>query len=730
MSDADAKRRGFFMYVFGEAEGYLCVAFRNAISGSFQEEFYQYPEALDEALKDINEKYVENDVYFCPHLLTVPKRVKNNVSECPCAWSDLDECHPDNLKVEPTITVMTSEGRYQAYWKFDGLVSPTDAEAISKRIAYEHKDEGADTSGWDLTQLLRVPLTYNHKYREEAGPHTVMVTSANSKTKYSIDDFEAYPLVEHQEHTVREMPDELPDAEEVLDENKLRINPRVWKLIEETPTDDWSAKLWELELSLFEAQLTAPEVFTVAYEAACNKYARDDRDPSFLWKEVLRAEKTVQDRNAPIQQQEFLSAALKEKPLLTEEEREYVRNNPGFVEDYIEWAKSIGDAAWQYHQAGAFIALSTLLSGYVELPTSFGSLRTNLWFMILADTTLTRKTTAMDLAMDMVREVDSDCILATDGSIEGLLTSLSMRPGRASVFLRDEFTGLIEAMTRKDYMAGMMEALTKLYDGKYQKRVLKREVIEVKDPILVLFAGGIKNRMHFLLKHEHVTSGFVPRFIFVTAESDITRVKPIGPPTNRTEDRRRHLIERLFTMRQHYIDQLQGTPQATLKFEMTDEAWIRYNRFDNEMVEYALKSQAKELYTPYMARLAINGLKAAVLLSAARADGEQLVTEDDIIRAFYYVEQWREYGVEILSNIGNTTEEQLLQRIARRVEEVPGIMRSDVMQSYHLTARQADQIFATLEQRGLILRKRAGRTERLIPQTGEPTHDKESAGSN
>src|SRR5690606_32174212 len=103
-----------------------------------------------------------------------------------------------------------------------------------------------------------------------------------------------------------------------------------------------------------------------------------------------------------------------------------------------------------------------------------------------------------------------------------------------SVFLRDEFSGLLEQMTKKDYMAGMAELLTKLYDGKMQKRILRKETVEVREPILILFAGGIKNKVTRILTHEQVSSGFMPRFIFITAESDISTLKPLGPPTQKT----------------------------------------------------------------------------------------------------------------------------------------------------------------------------------------------------
>src|SRR5579862_7181105 len=102
------------------------------------------------------------------------------------------------------------------------------------------------------------------------------------------------------------------------------------------------------------------------------------------------------------------------------------------------------------------------MSGSIQLPTSYGLIIPNLWFLLLADTTLTRKSTALDLAVDMLTEVDPSLIMATDGSIEGMFTALSLRPGQPSIFLRDEFSGLIEMMTKRDYYAGMGEALTKM----------------------------------------------------------------------------------------------------------------------------------------------------------------------------------------------------------------------------------------------------------------------------
>ena len=498
------------------------------------------------------------------------------------------------------------------------------------------------------------------------------------------------------------------------------MNPRVWTLFYEEPSGTWSGRLWQLELLLLESGLDREETYIVADASACNKYRRDHRDKRLLWKEICRAEAHV---NSLQRQLATIKPPAYTTPILTEKEREWVQANPSFVEEYVEWAKALGDAAWQYHQAGAFIILSTLLSGSIRLPTSFGTIIPNLWIMILADTTLTRKTTSMDIAMDMILDIDPDAILATDGSIEGLFQSLSARPGRPSVFLRDEFSGLLEAMTKKDYYAGMQETLTKMYDGKFQKRVLRREVIEVKDPILILFAGGIRTRIYELLRYEHVASGFIPRFLFISADSDITKLRPLGPPTDESMTQRDALVKFLADVHQRYTQDVEmrigeRVIKRPRKYDakLTPDAWVRYNHYEADLVAAGLDSEQPELMTPTMDRLAKSGLKMAGLLAATRQQsGEVVVEEEDLIRAFYYIEEWRDHTLGLLAAVGKTASERLLERILGAIKRTPGVSRSQLMQNYHLTSRDASLMFETLMDRGLIGRDKRGRAEFYTP---------------
>jgi hypothetical protein len=736
-SEANGSRSSFFRAAFGTAHGYLALAFLTPDKKNFWEAYFMWPEEEDEALTEIRNNLASHNVYFCPQLFRSKHRKKEEVIATPTAWSDLDTCSPDLMLIRPTLVVESSAHRYQALWSLDE-VEPDDAELLSKRIAYHHAAEGADRSGWDLTQLLRVPMTYNFKYNALAGELQVVRMVNYHHSSYRLSDFDKYyPPIEGSEVDIIPMPEvaDLPEtAEELLQEKRRMMNPLLWQLYNTEPTQDWSKALWQLHMLVYEAGFTREEGFVIAREAKCNKYARDGRSLTLLWKEVLRAH-AKGDATATLLE---VPGGPERTTLLTEEERSSVSRQPDtFVERYIAWARSRGDAAHQYHQAGAFIILSTLLSGNVILPTSFGTFIPNLWFMILADTTLTRKTTAMDMAVDLIQELDPDAILATDGSIEGLMTSLSLRPGRPSIFLRDEFSGLLESMTKKDYYAGMAEVFTKLYDGKMQKRVLRKETLEVRDPRLILFAGGIKNKVTGLLTFEQVSSGFMPRFIFITAESDITKLKPLGPKTDVSQEGKDRILDEMTRLQNFYqrttsveIGTTTGISgkieiPCVLEAQLTDEAWIRYNQLESEMLQVGIASEFRaDVLTPTYDRLAKSILKAAVLLAASENTSEQVVvTLDHVLRAIYYGEQWKIHADDIMANIGKTTYERQIINIHKLVWRKPGLSRSQVMQHYHLNAKQTSEIFETMAQRGLITVAKIGPGTQLYPTQIHPPEE-------
>lgn len=711
----------FFRYIFKRGAGTVCLAKLHREEKQLEQQFFEYEYDSVDTLLDFCDLWGRDyDLYIAPFFLNKRKRTKETIESCPCVYSDLDTCHPDKMLVTPTFVIESSPNRYQAMWVFSEPIDPQVAENISKRIAYYHANDGADKTGWDLTQLLRIPGTLNLKYAPEE--IDVKIIKVDPRDQSVEELLAAYPEVEDDiVKTDIPMPDEseLDNAENIIEKYEKRITLQTLGLIQSEPKEDWSKSLWSLENLLYEAGLDRNECFVVSRVSACNKYKRDNKPEALLWNEVC---KVYGKRDAAFNIKKESEKTL-DKSLLTLEEQAQAAGTRTIIEEYTDWATALGDAAPQYHQASAFMMLSALLAGSIKLPTSFGTVLPNLWFMILADTTLTRKTTAMDLAIELLSEIDSNTVLATDGSIEGLFTALSVRPGVPSIFLRDEFSGLLEAMNKKEYMAGMGESLTKLYDGKFQKRILRKETIEVREPVLLIFAGGIKTKILQLLRFEDVASGFMPRFIFITAESDISKMKPLGPPTISSTSERERIRGRFATIGGHYsrpsrlsIGDKIVEAKAEWKAELTPAAWERYNKIETELLSKGLNSPNKEILTPTFDRMSKSGLKAAILIAAARRLEEKVVvTEEDLLKAFSYIDKWRPYTLEVVSNIGKSSNETLISKVLKSITESPGIFRSTIMQNHRLSARDASAMFATMEERNLITKQKQGRAERYWP---------------
>ena len=718
-------RLGFIQWLIGDDPGYIGLGAKGATNNSWVEATFKWPQNVEEIAHFIKTHGATHNVYMCPTPLRNSGRTKVNVSFSNVCWADLDECPVEKLKLPPTIVIQTSEGRHQCYWRLNNKTHADLVEDLNRRIAYAHEDDGCDISGWDLTQMLRIPNTNNFKYLPEE--HKVRMVAFDPTNVYDVSEIEeAYPQIERFKQLVSTdvlpVPDvsKLEDGKTLLEKWQTSIHPRVWRLFRTVPETDWSNELWNLQLTLFEIGVPREEVFVIARDAACNKFARDNYGIDVLWREVLRAELAVKDPKIVNLNQGLAIDAdnVPDRDLLTPDEAKSASEDITIIDDYINWASSVTDAPPQYHVAGAFIILTGLLSGYLRLPTSYSTIIPNMWFMILADTTLTRKSTAMDLATEMLDELSPEVTLATDGTVEGIMQSMSMRPNMPSMFKRDEFSGLLDLMNRRDYYAGMLEAFTKLYDGKTLKRQLKKESIVVQDPIFIMFAGGIKERIYSQITHHHINSGFIPRFCFVTANADFNKIRPLGPPTTVSKEGKSNLLKRFDEIRALSVPRSEPGVFMTANYteaSMTPGAWRRFNELDEVMQNIGFYSTQDDLMTPMMARLSMSGLKAAMLIAASRTrlPGLPLIIEErDIVKAFSFVQQWKMHAFQVVINSGKSVVEKEMERVYKDIVRsgTEGETRSSLMSKYHLTAREADNIFTTLEQRGLIATLKRGKT--------------------
>lgn len=727
-TDESRLRSQFLDYVFGDRNGFVCLASGLPLKNGkikFEQEFFKWPDNKPDALKYIEGSRNKN-VWFGVNLLDKPERIKENCLPQDLVWADLDTCHPSLLDPSPHVVIESSPDRYQALWKLGDDVPPGIAEEYAKRLYNKYRINGVD-SGWALTKLLRVPYTVNFKY--QSLPEVRIIRASEERVDSS--EFESILVEELKEHGVEDadMPnlDELPDAALIVHEYRHSLSRTGFSniyLVE--PDQDWSAVLWQLIRICFEVGMTREEAFVIAVTSKCNKYERDKRPISHLWLDILKAEtidKTFQ----------IVAGALDDNmefpEIVSEAEYKLIKTDT-FIDHYIKWASNVTDANVEYHEICGAIMLSSLLADKFTLNVSWGKIYPNLWGLVLGESTITRKTTAMEMAMDFVTELDQKAILATqDSSAEGMLSALEERPERVSIYYRDEVAGFFDAMSSKSYLAGMPEVLTKLYDvPNVMVRQLSKKTIAVKKPVFIFFGGGIQDRVYETVNEEFFYSGFLPRFLVVNGESDINQVRWMGPPSNAVQDRdsREKLKAELRAIIGHYQVQVieakifgeDAVLAKDIEAVLTPEAWEKMQAIEQVLVNTAHESSRSAIALPTFSRMAMSLLKLSILFAAIRQEPKdfQITCElCDVLKSAHFIQKWAPHSVHMMMNVGTTTSERLIQRVLKMARNTPGITRAEVMRRAHLQSVTAKVVFSTLEERGLIEIKQKGRGYQIWP---------------
>src|SRR5829696_1711105 len=168
---------------------FLCIAGINYETGQIEEHYFSYPdEAPQAAEKALQLSKRGLDAYFSAHLLTARKRDKEHAAPLSALYADGDGATVSIDKPQPTGVVASSPGKDHFYWALESPIPPEEGEWINQTIA---QNIGADPSGYDLSQLLRVPNTIN--YKPEYEKPTVEIVSLNGHHHTPQELLDAFP---------------------------------------------------------------------------------------------------------------------------------------------------------------------------------------------------------------------------------------------------------------------------------------------------------------------------------------------------------------------------------------------------------------------------------------------------------------------------------------------------------------------------------------------------------
>lgn len=249
-----------------------------------------------------------HDVYWCPSLFEGPQRLSYLAMDEHALWADLDEVDPRDIEqYPPTVAWQTSPGRFQALW----LASDGDFLGASwpgnenQRLSYLL---GADLSGWDTTQLLRLPGTPNNKpdYVEANGGQAPLGKLLwSSGQAYEITDFRDLPevqgsvssdLTEALEHEVEGV-----DRLKALSRLKIKLNHTARDLLAaKEVSGDRSQQMWYLMRCLADAGGSMAEIVAIMRPLVWNKFAGRADEMKRL---IAEASKAIASRSDEVTEQ-------------------------------------------------------------------------------------------------------------------------------------------------------------------------------------------------------------------------------------------------------------------------------------------------------------------------------------------------------------------------------------------------------------------------------------------
>lgn len=222
------------------------------------------------------EKHDGEDLYFTPGLFEEPERRAEHLMDPACLWADIDESDPrtwDDEVPQPNIVWETSPGRWQGVWTLDEPIpNATEAGGLNQRLTQWC---GADPSGYDSTQLLRVPGRPNFKPKNGPGGAEGRLRRCKRR-EFSAEDFAGAPEV--QERLDFEVGKSDPDRlnrEDLLKLYRPKLSRGCRELLRSLDfSGDRSVRLWRILTELAEAGATLDELVSICEPLGWNKHDR------------------------------------------------------------------------------------------------------------------------------------------------------------------------------------------------------------------------------------------------------------------------------------------------------------------------------------------------------------------------------------------------------------------------------------------------------------------------
>ena len=399
-------------------------------------------------------------------------------------------------------------------------------------------------------------------------------------------------------------------------------------------------------------------ILSILWSAPATKDLARDWGLEFSYKRIQEArvkpEPTRENPRIEEKREAESKGEASDLTLLTDEEREYLKTRPTFVDHVEQVATELGYDQLGYFRSVGWNILSLAFGTKAYIPVSGTQTHgVNLWQIVPGGSGTGKsvvdnfQSQILDIVLDDNQEVPYD--LGADSSIQGLHLALLQRDNRASLFSADEASGWFKRIKVSEWTTGMEDTLADWYMG----RVSPSNKISLKElrgkratTSFNLHMFATPDRLMETLTREQFLSGFLARVMWT-----------FGSPAKETEDRYELFKDSSEEVQDHseapkqiteiasdlISAQPEGSGVVTLK--PAPEVRARFAQANKEMNLFLEGKSNWDIIQPALIRHAEAMVKAAGLCALYRND--TVIEMGDALHAIKQLERWVKNLVQV-----------------------------------------------------------------------------------
>lgn len=371
-----------------------------------------------------------------------------------------------------------------------------------------------------------------------------------------------------------------------------------------------------------------------------------------------------------------------------------------FIKKYMKMASRRTDAYPEFHFAAALSILSRVADKKLFVELSHETIYPNLWVWCLGDSTISRKTTAMRIAKNLVRISRLDIenfFLPHSFSPEAFVEIMSDQPHGA--YWLDEAGNLLASL-QKPYMTDLRDLYCKLYDNEQYHRKLrtskssKKAEFRIEDPYLTQWLSTVADTFKKYSNTLDLVSGWLLRYIYLCPEYE-KEWRGYGILTE--EDKK------LMSDLADFLEEITKRVEQPVEILFSPESLAYFHTWQRTREEEAVKNKHKIL-TQLLGRYYTVAIKLAMLFEFGEEVFNPKIRLETIKEACRIVDEYLlPYAVKIIQELEWDEEKNLQERILGELRRAGGEMtRRELQRRLHRPIDDVEKALQALQYSGEI----------------------------